>query len=112
MVEEDAAESGCEGDEGVIDAAESGCKGDEGVIDVDESGCEWNEESAGAAGASAGACGRKKTQKAKRRMTEMMMAERMMRRERVVCRIFRKMSSVVWKRLAGSWAVHRLITLL
>lgn len=77
------------------DAAESDCEGDEGVIDVDESGCEWNEESAGAAGAAAGDCGRKKTKKAKRRTAEMMMAERMMRRERVVCRIFRKMSSVV-----------------
>lgn len=112
-------------DEEVEDGLPTEVDGEEGVVEdgtpteVDEeegaavvSGRDGEEVTMGTEGAAAGACGRKKTKKAKRRTAEMMMAERMMRRERVVCRIFRRMSSVVWKRLAGSWAVHRLMTLL
>ena len=105
--EGDREEEG-EGDEDVEDGLPTEVDGEEGVVEdglpteVDGedgaavvSGRDGVEMTVGTEGAAAGDCGRKKTKKAKRRTAEMMMAERMMRRERVVCRIFRKMSSVV-----------------
>ena len=47
--------------------------------DAAESGCDEDEGAAGVAGSVAAVCGRKKTQKTKRRMVEMMTADRMMR---------------------------------